>query len=131
MSLDFFMEMAAGLHEGRVGRIKHSVIKPVLLLLLLLSSSPPLLPIHTPAAYLTCEILALTLSKSPTIREFTIPGSSMLQTSFSFLAHHTSSIFLLLKNEGDLTSSFRFPTILQVSNCSYSSAYFSLHRSAI
>lgn len=35
----------------------------------------------------------------------------MLQTSFSLLAHHTSSIFLLLKNEDDLTSSFRFPTV--------------------
>lgn len=73
---------------------------------------PTLLHIYTLGAYSAYEILAPTLSKSSTIRDFTIPGSSMLQTSFSLLAHHTSSIFLLLKNEDDLTFSFWFPTVL-------------------
>lgn len=128
------MGMAADLLYGRVGRLS---IPPANLF----TSAPPtaslilhpLLCICTVGAYSSYEILALTLSKSLTVQEFTIPRSSTLQTSLSSLAHHTSSIFLLLENEDDLTF-LKFPTVLlqhiSDSTDQTSSQYLILHQLA-
>lgn len=99
----------------KVDWIKHSTIKPVhICLSYRFSHLTPLSYTYILWEPIWHEMLSFILSKFPTICEYTVPGSFMLQTSSSLLAHHTYSIFLLLRGEDDLTSSFRFSTALQL-----------------